>query len=95
MAICAEHRLKFESLHRKWWRLQISEKFLMGRKTQKKKIIILSDIPLIIHFICKTWQINVEYADSICSLDVFFYSMLEVVVFKKKTKGSAGRGWKG
>ena len=32
MAISAEYMSKFEALHRQWWRLHMSEKFLNGTK---------------------------------------------------------------
>ena len=32
IAMSAEHRSKFASLHRQWWRLHMSEKFRSGRK---------------------------------------------------------------
>ena len=38
MAISAEYRSKFASLHRQWWRLRMSEKFSSGRKTADKQI---------------------------------------------------------
>ena len=36
MAISAEHRSKFATLHRQWWRLQMSEKFSSGMKNSKQ-----------------------------------------------------------
>ena len=43
MAVSAEHRSKFATLHWQWWRLQMSEKFSSGTKnskqTNKKRIL--------------------------------------------------------
>ena len=36
MAMCAEHRSKFEVLCRWWWRLQMSEKFSRGTLNHKQ-----------------------------------------------------------
>ena len=36
MAMSAEHRSKFVALHRQWWRLHMSEKFLSGPKNTKQ-----------------------------------------------------------
>ena len=37
MAMSAEHRSKFTSLHRKWWRLHMSKKILdRGEKPKKQ-----------------------------------------------------------
>ena len=37
MAVCAEHRSKFATLHRLWWHFHMSEKFSRGRKTLNKR----------------------------------------------------------
>ena len=36
MAMSAEHRSKFATLHRQPWRMQMSEKFLSGTKNSKQ-----------------------------------------------------------
>ena len=36
MAISAEHMLKVVTLHRQWWRIQMSEKFSSGTKKSKQ-----------------------------------------------------------
>ena len=39
MAMSAEHKSKFEALHRQWWHLEMSEKFSNGTKTPNKQIL--------------------------------------------------------
>ena len=36
MSMSAEHKSKFTALHRQWWRLHMSEKFLSGTKNPKQ-----------------------------------------------------------